>query len=44
MTGLSLSDKVTIGAALLGGAAGGVLYRWLSAEPSGAVTGQPATR
>ena len=29
---------------LLGGAAGGMLYRWLSAEPSAAVTGQSATR
>src|SRR5882757_1233766 len=29
---------------LLGGAAGGILYRWLSAEPSAAVTGQPTTR
>ncbi|AMN44579.1 aquaporin Z [Rhodoplanes sp. Z2-YC6860] len=29
---------------LLGGAAGGFLYRWLSAEPSGAVTGQPAAK
>jgi aquaporin Z len=31
-------------APLIGGAAGGVLYRWLSAEPSAQVTGQtPAT-
>jgi aquaporin Z len=29
---------------LLGGAAGGILYRWLSAEPSTAVTGEPALR
>jgi aquaporin Z len=29
-------------APLLGGAAGGVLYRWLSAEPSAEVTGQPS--
>src|SRR4051812_40312031 len=29
---------------LLGGAAGGILYRWLSAEPSTAVTGEPAVR
>jgi len=27
-------------APLVGGAAGGLLYRWLSAEPSGEVTGQ----
>ena len=30
-------------APLLGGAAGGILYRWLSAEPSADVTGQPST-
>lgn len=29
-------------APLVGGALGGVLYRWLSAEPSAAVTGDPA--
>ena len=29
-------------APLLGGAAGGVLYRWLSPEPSADVTGQPS--
>lgn len=31
-------------APLLGGAAGGMLYRWLSAEPSGAVTGTASAR
>ena len=31
-------------APLVGGAAGGVLYRWLSAEPSSQVTGQPSAR
>ena len=30
-------------APLLGGAAGGLLYRWLSAEPSAQVTGDTAT-
>ncbi|HVY58485.1 MAG TPA: aquaporin Z [Xanthobacteraceae bacterium] len=30
-------------APLLGGAAGGLLYRWLSAEPSAEVTGQTST-
>jgi aquaporin Z len=31
-------------APLLGGAAGGLLYRWLSAEPSAQVTGDRVTR
>ena len=30
-------------APLVVGAAGGLLYRWLSAEPSGEVTGQAAS-
>jgi aquaporin Z len=30
-------------APLVGGALGGLLYRWLSEEPSGAVTGRPVT-
>jgi aquaporin Z len=31
-------------APLIGGAAGGLIYRWLSAEPGGEITGQTPPR